>query len=358
LKKDHHQAGTRLIRDVDAGTYLELFLVCAVTAILGVRLYLEATGFPQVGGAGLHIAHMLWGGLLMMITIVMLLAFLGKGLVHLAAIVGGLGFGIFIDELGKFITSDNNYFFHPTFAIIYIIFIIIFLAFRAIERRRTLTSEEALVNAIDLLKEAGSGALNAGQKAKALALLRQCDPRSPMVAAVTSMIEAASAVPDRAPSLPERVMLWGQRVYQRFVELRWFHTLLIALFGLLALGDLVTVAQVVASASDIRSGDFHLSFVEWADLISSTAFAVLVVVGVVALRRSRANAYRWFRRSMLVSIFFSQVFYFYSEQLIAVVGLAVNLLVIAALNLMIADEEGESSAVPPVESVATAAIRA
>jgi len=33
----------------------------------------------------------------------------------------------FIDELGKFITSDNNYFFQPTISLIYIVFIIIFL---------------------------------------------------------------------------------------------------------------------------------------------------------------------------------------------------------------------------------------
>ncbi len=37
---------------------------------------------PELGGHGLHIAHLLWGG-------------------------------FFIDELGKFITQDNDYFFKP-----------------------------------------------------------------------------------------------------------------------------------------------------------------------------------------------------------------------------------------------------
>jgi hypothetical protein len=41
-----------------------------------------------------------------------------------AAIVGGVGF--FIDELGKFITEDNNYFYNPAAALIYLIFIGLF----------------------------------------------------------------------------------------------------------------------------------------------------------------------------------------------------------------------------------------
>lgn len=86
-----------------AGDLLEQFFVAAVVAVLGIRIYLQATGFPQVGGGELHIAHLLWGGLLMLVAVVLSLTFLGRHIQSWAAILGGLGFGTFIDELGKFI---------------------------------------------------------------------------------------------------------------------------------------------------------------------------------------------------------------------------------------------------------------
>jgi hypothetical protein len=56
----------------------------------------------------------------MVIAIGLLLTLLGRGPRVPAAIVGGVGFGFFIDELGKFITEDNNYFFEPAAALIYL----------------------------------------------------------------------------------------------------------------------------------------------------------------------------------------------------------------------------------------------
>ena len=54
------------LRDNRALTRFELFLFAAVATVLLVRTFLAVSGYPQVGGGGLHIAHVLWGGLLML----------------------------------------------------------------------------------------------------------------------------------------------------------------------------------------------------------------------------------------------------------------------------------------------------
>ena len=122
-------------RNIRARDQLELFLVAAISSLLLVRLYLHLTGYPQLGNGQLHIAHMLWGGLLMLIAIILSLSFLGARIQRWLALIGGAGFGIFIDELGKFITHDDNYFYRPAIGIIYAIFIILYLTFNFLSRQ-------------------------------------------------------------------------------------------------------------------------------------------------------------------------------------------------------------------------------
>jgi hypothetical protein len=62
------------LRGVDMTRLLDTVLVCTIVRILLVRTELWLTNYPQVGGHGLHIAHLLWGALLMLIALVLLLA--------------------------------------------------------------------------------------------------------------------------------------------------------------------------------------------------------------------------------------------------------------------------------------------
>jgi hypothetical protein len=118
------------VRSVDLARHLDLFLVAAVGSVIGNRVFLVITGYPQVGNGTLHISHAIWGGLMMAIAIIIAVTYLTPGLRTAVALLGGIGFGFFVDELGKFITRDVNYFFKPTFSLIYITFVTMFFAFR------------------------------------------------------------------------------------------------------------------------------------------------------------------------------------------------------------------------------------
>src|SRR2546426_5358622 len=202
------------IRNLDAGKLLESFLVSAVAAFLGVRFFLGVTGDPRLGGGGLHIAHMLWGGGLMVAALLVLLGYLGQRVRRTAAVVAGIGFGLFIDELGKFITSDNNYFFRPAIALIYVIFVLLFLCWRSLERHRTWSEETYLANALMLLQDTALHDLDPGEKYRLLQWLRRSGD-----AGTTLLGNIEQVVAARRPDLPRRSPIGARlRWIQRRVE--------------------------------------------------------------------------------------------------------------------------------------------
>src|SRR2546430_10461742 len=88
------------IRNLDAGQVLETFLVSAVAAFLGERFFLGVTGYPRLGGGRLHIAHMLWGGTLMVAGVLLLLSYLGQRMRRAPAGVGRLRFRPLLHAVG------------------------------------------------------------------------------------------------------------------------------------------------------------------------------------------------------------------------------------------------------------------
>ncbi len=328
-----------VVRSIHAGRDLEMFLVTAIATILIVRAALAATGWPQLGGGKIHVAHLLWGGLGMLVALILFMVLQGRLWKQVATLLAGIGFGLFIDELGKFITSDNDYFFQPAVAIIYLLFVVLFLVGTAIVRWVRISPHAALVNAFSLAQEAVIRDLGEAERTQALTLLAQCDQTEPLVQDLTQMFAAVRSPAKTSPRFYMRLKTRLRTFYQSLLGKRWLRALVVGWFVLVALGNLLVAILVVVVAAAGESASLTLDFWRYGQLVSAAIGGVLVVVGLIRWRSSRLAAYRWFERALLFTIFVTQFFTFYNNQFTAVFGLVIALLTYVTIRLMIREEE-------------------
>lgn len=306
--------------------------------MLAIRFILRITGYPSIGGARFHIAHMLWGGLLMALALLLCLSFLGNRTRLLAALLGGVGFGFFIDEIGKFVTRDNNYFFQPSIALIYIIFVLIYLAFRDLQLRRVVSREEYLVNALNDFEEAIINDLQPEERDRARRYLAAIAERDELTKSLSSLIEGATIKP-RKEGLSHhvrRVVITG---YEAVLARANHFGGLITLFVLQLVINAGTVVLIVArdlSADIVGTGGMsQLPVSDWLLIVGTVIPSTFVILAIVALPRSRLTALRLFHRGVLLSILFTQVFMFYRNQGTALAVLVFNLFSWACVNVVL-----------------------
>ena len=119
-----------------APTYVLIILLSFAFSVTATRIFLNLTGFPSIGTGELHIAHVLWGGLFLFIASLIPLILVNQWALELSSFFAGIGVGLFIDEVGKFITRNNNYFFPSAAPIIYAFFLLTVLVFIQVNHQR------------------------------------------------------------------------------------------------------------------------------------------------------------------------------------------------------------------------------
>ncbi len=321
------------IREPNNSSLLEIWLVSAVVTVLVIRLYLYVTGYPQVGGDTLHIAHMLWGGLGMVIAFGMLLLFADSVWKPPAALAGGIGFGAFIDELGKFITKDNDYFFQPTIAIMYAVFIVLFFAARYLDRKREPTEADHLYLAAQGVAWQAIGKLDKRRQKESLANLEASGNTSEFALRLQELLENADLVEESEQS---RILALRDRaagLYWKLVRQKWLLPVVIGLFVIRAVEIVATLVIGIFVTEEYNLGD-GLSVFEWLSFAAGAVTGFLAVYGLVMMMRgARVRALQAFATSTIVALFFGQFFAFATHQLAAMVGLVVNLSVLGILRL-------------------------
>ncbi|HEY6316650.1 MAG TPA: hypothetical protein VI462_02030 [Acidimicrobiia bacterium] len=303
----------------DAGRNLDLFFTFAVAGVLGNRIFLVITGYPQLGNGTLHISHAIWGGLMMLVALVVAISSLAPGARLFVSILGGAGFGWFVDELGKYITRDVDYFFKPTLALIYVIFVLMYFAFRGLRRVRS-ESDAAILNAIEVLRQGLLGRLEEPRRAEALTMLESVtvDSSHPGARLQTVLLEL-DTVPAAEPRLLVKVAYGAREWLRHMAGSPSFGLLFGVVFVGLAASD---VGQIVDEA--LYGVGVH-SVSEWAITIASVASLLLALVGLLWMPRSRHVGYRLLEASILVNILITQVFLFHEAQIEAASDLLITL---------------------------------
>ncbi|MEY4731867.1 MAG: hypothetical protein RL681_813, partial [Candidatus Parcubacteria bacterium] len=245
-----------------------------------------------------------------------------------------------------------------------------------------LRSEEYVANAFELAKEAVLRRVDTTERDEALALLRKSRSSDPAALALAGVLGVVS-VHERRDGWLGRARKTAQAAYGHLVRNRFYETGLVSLFALNAVLQLITIPKVIHGAGatlfwlvalvvasfrvvDGRrsgkraeswmfialiavfavmlvraAGDIpapELAVREWGEVTMSALSALCVVAGILRLRRSRGEAYLWFKRAVLVSIFLTQFFLFYRVQLIAIPNLIFNVLVFTFLQYAIRAE--------------------
>lgn len=314
-----------LPRDVRGPWHLATFLVTTAATVLVTRALLALTGYPQLGGGGLHVAHVLWGGLAMALATMLLLSFAGPTLRPLGALVGGVGFGLFVDEVGKFVTSDNDYFYEPAPAIIYATVVLLGVVAETLHRRRPRDPREALAGAVDEAVAGVVGGFTPAARARAESLLAAGadEPGAAQVRALLrSVAEDHAELPDPVDAVASRVV----RVLHTLVRARVVPWLAVA-----ALVGTSGVAVAGAVARWVR-GDGSPGWVVAGAVVAGAVSLALAGTGLVRVRADAVDGYRWFRRAVLVSLLVTQFFLFRLSQWDASWGLLVDLAVLGVVG--------------------------
>lgn len=210
------------VKRLGAETYLLVTLLSFAASVAGTRMFLELTGYPQLGGGGLHIAHVLWGGLLLFAAALLPLILANRWALTLSAALAGAGIGLFIDEVGKFITQNNDYFYPPAAPIIYAFFLVTVLIYLRLRRQPPLPPRDELYHALEAMEEVLDHDLEPQEHAELLTRLENiaAQEEHPEMARLAEVLQEYLKHPEMfiAPDLPDflqriqdRLEAWEKR---------------------------------------------------------------------------------------------------------------------------------------------------
>ena len=332
------------VRREGAQTYLLLTLIAFGVSVALTRLVLQLSGYPQLTSGDLHIAHVLWGGLLLFAAALLPLVLANRWVYTAGAVLAGLGVGLFIDEVGKFITTTNDYFYPAAAPIVYVFFLLTALVYLQVRRPGRKDGRTELYAALDQLEEVLDRDLEPGERQVLVARLSAIaqDLERPETARLAKELLhfLHAGVPieaEESPDLLERI----QARLERF-ERKWLTRPRLRL--LLALGWVGLAAYMLLSAAQdlhnlvggrwsevwpqlpaiLRRPDVE----PWNALLQAACGGLLIAALLALALRRDALAHRLATYGLLLALAVVNLFVFFYDQFSTILPATLELLLL------------------------------
>lgn len=347
MSNNHKKIRLAVKRD-QADNYLLTSLVSFGVTVITTRLFLQLTGYPQIGDSVLHIAHALWGGLLLFIAVLIPLAFANLWAIQVSALLGGIGIGLFIDEVGKFITQTNDYFYPPALSLIYGFFLLSILVYLYFRRSRQENPRAAMYHVLEGLQDALDGDLDQEEAARIeaqLAIAKGSDREEilSLADAINTYLQQEKGHLSAAePGFWKRIAMGvdafglhlGRRVHRTIITIiliLW----MIFVFGFIA----VLVLNVPTIVSQV---------IQWRGVLISIQVVVggLIIVALLTwLVGNEERGLRFATSGFLLSMVALQTLYFYLSQFAAITATLLQffflLILLACRHWYLGDNRGD-----------------
>jgi hypothetical protein len=335
----------KLIKRQNASGLILTMMMWGVASVLVTRAYLKLFNYPMLAFGKWHIAHVLLGGIIMLGAMITELAFEGSRVRKTGAIVFGIGWGLFVDETGKYLTKDNNYFFRPAILIIYVSFVIIFLVYRWLERAKVSDVRSQIYWLTEKINDALGGGISGSEKKRMLAaannlLTKNLDKQELSITSGLKMSIAKLAVEPE-----EKKMTVGKwlskllhqtynRIFRRKVVVvgLWVYSIY---FSAVKIWEIVMIGTSKQKMMMIQRFNVDYNFFGKSDIYMIVFKIIfdLVASGFFLLgaryfwSKKRLRGLRYFQYGLLVTILLSAPLNFYFEQFGALIDVAASLLI-------------------------------
>ena len=276
-----HPARKRIwtpVIDQSADSFWLLLITAMSVTVLVTRIFLDLAGYPQIGDSTYHIAHVLWGGLLLFVAVTLPLSTANRYALWVSALLGGVGVGLFIDEVGKFITQSNDYFFPLAIPIIYSFILVCVWLFYRIRRRKPRDARTLLYHALEDMKQVLDNDLDPFEHRELVSELQQVlkethDPNELRLAqSLLDFVQSRDVRLAIQPNPLERMLNHMRHWLAGWPPQLILKGILVVGFGFMAFQALATLLQLVAATQ--QEGELYAIFASYTVVSGKSEYTV------------------------------------------------------------------------------------